>query len=163
MFIYMNSSPQEASSFERELEKFGKKIEKQFDMSCSSFFEGLFGVFFVSIFALLLNIFYNDISFFNSDFANLMPLINFSFLVSIIFLFTRIFIWSKKYKAFTEIICNSVFFYIAYRVWEIFPFDTSVIGNPSTWDEIFRVIIIITVVATAIATLGHVLKLVSSK
>jgi len=129
----------------------------------NSFLEPATGFFFTLLFFILFNIFYDDIRFLTSDFDKIKTLYNITLIVGIIFHFSRIFFHSKIYKLITEIINNILFCIVAYQLWVIFPFDTSVIGDPQLWDKLFRIFIIIPTLSTVFTTIIELIKFVTGK
>ena len=123
--------------------------------------EALAGIFFSAIFLILFNFFYKDIKFITRDFDQILPLYNFSLVLSIVLNASKLLIRSKAYKSLTQVMSNLVFFMIAFYFWTIFPFDTSVIGNKNSWDLVFRALIVLPSIAVFIATVIESIKLIS--
>ncbi len=103
--------------------------------------DSVVGAFFTFLFLLLFNIFYGQIPFLTARFDPLLWLYNLSLIVAIIIHVSRVFIRSSLYRLVTEFILNTFFVIIAYRLWITFPFDTSIFGDPNTWNSIFRFLI----------------------
>lgn len=123
-----------------------------------SLVEPIAGTFFALLFLVLFNVFYYDIKFLTRDFDQIRTLYNISLFVSVILNASRIFLRSKGYKAIADLI-NCVFLVvIAYFLWTIFPFDTSVIGDKTLWDNIFRILIIGPAILVPFATTISVIK-----
>lgn len=143
--------------------KVEEAVEKAVEKTAPKFFEALFATFFVAIFYFLLNRFYDDIKLFNENFVDVLGIINFSLIFSIIVHATRVFIHGKFYKGLTNILINIVNLYVASKIWKVFPFDTSVIGNQNTWDKIFKTLIILGIIGTCIGTFAEFIRLVSKE
>ena len=124
--------------------------------------EAVVGAAFAIIFFIFINAFYRDILFLNQDFDQVRMLYNISLIVSIAIHLSRIVIRNKTYKAATEIVSSIFLVAIAYQLWTIFPFNTSVIGNKDTWDSIFRALIIIPAVGACLSIVVNFVKLVVS-
>jgi hypothetical protein len=130
---------------------------------CRNLADAIFATFFSVIFLILFNVFYDDLKFLNDDFDKIKNLYNASLIIGVVLNASRLIIWSRAYKAVTQIITNIFFLVIAYKLWTIFPFDTSVIGNQNTWDDIFRALIIIPAIAVVIAIIVDIVKLCTGK
>ncbi len=124
--------------------------------------EIIFTLVFNVFFFVLLNNFSDQIQFLNSDFALVLPYFNASIFINVGLAIGRTFVRTGSFKHLSQIIGNVVFFVLAYQLWIVFPFDTSVIGDTGTWDNIFKVIIVLTVAAVGIGTVAEVGKLGSS-
>ena len=160
---------------QKQNKKNEKDIENMIEKNIEGFIEGRIENFVTRIaspFALIIfnivayvffNYYYQSFRFFTDDFIKVLPLLNISIVVSFILATTRFFIYNKRYDSFCQLVGNVFFFLVAYKVWQIFPLDTSVIGNPETWDKIIRLIIVLTVIATIIGSIVDFGKLFSIK
>ncbi|MBN2100672.1 hypothetical protein JW710_02155 [Candidatus Dojkabacteria bacterium] len=144
-------------------DKIEKKISEAITRNAPKILDALIPTILFPIVYLLLNKYYRDIKLFNENFRDILPLINFSFLAGFVLSFTRLFFWNDKYKRITTIASNLIFLYVNYHVWNIFPFDTSVIGNPKTWDTVFRVLMVIVTVASIFGTFAELVRLMTPK
>lgn len=144
--------------FTNEIKTF---VKKKIEEPATNLLEAIITTAILTAMLFCLNVFYADISFLNEDFPSILWLFNLSLAIGIVLNGSRLFIYSRRYKSLTTIINNIIFFYLAYQVWTIFPFDTSVIGDRTTWDNIVKVIILLTVLATAIGTIAEVVKIIS--
>lgn len=125
--------------------------------------EPIAGVFFTIVFLILVNVFYDNIKFITSDFKDILPLYNVSLIVGIFVQASRIFIRNKTYKAFSEVISLVFFTVIAYRLWIVYPFDTSVIGDKDLWDIIFKILIVIPPVLYMVGVVVNILKALANR
>lgn len=126
---------------------------------CERVADPIAGIIFTIIFLILLNLFYDDLGFITSGFKRVLPLYNLSLIVGIIIHASRLLFRSQLYKAATEFISLLLFVIIAYKLWVIFPFDPSAIGNQDTWNFILRLLII---VPPGLYALGAVVGLVKA-
>jgi len=122
-------------------------------------FEGIFGIVSSLVFLYIVNIYYKELNFITEDFTRIIPLYNLSLITAIIFYILRIFFRNKTFKTVTELFSNLIFFLLAYNLWTIYPFDTSTIGNPNTWDIIFKLLIVLPTFAVAIASIVQLIQL----
>lgn len=139
------------------------KPSKEFTSRIAKVAEAIAATIFSAIFLILVNVFHDDISLLREEFKQILPLYNISIIISFVFSLSRVFIRSKQYKQATTIINNVIFFFIAYKVWTIFPFDTSVIGDQATWDKVFRAGIALVSFAVLIGTITELIKLISTE
>jgi hypothetical protein len=130
---------------------------------CRNLADAIFATLFSVIFLILFNVFYDDLKFLSNDFDKIKNLYNASLIVGVVLNASRLIIWSRAYKAMTQIITNIFFLVIAYKLWTIFPFDTSVIGNQATWDKVFKAGIIFSSIAVTIALIVDITKLCTGK
>lgn len=120
--------------------------------------ENTVGLFFFTAFVILFNIFYDKILFLSDKFDDIRPFYNATLITGIILNFLRYFIKTEGYKLFTDVIENILFIVLAYIFWTVFPFNTSVIGDKTTWDGIFRFLIIVPPVVSSFGLLVSVIK-----
>jgi hypothetical protein len=102
------------------------------------------------------------ISFLTDDFSMLIPIYNFSIVLGVVFSISKIFIKNKGYALVTNLVTNIVFLVIAYNLWILFPFDTSVIGNQNTWDIIFRGLILLPSIGVVIGSIAETIKVITN-
>lgn len=122
-------------------------------------FEAIFGILTSLIFLYIVNYYYKNISFITSDFTKLIPLYNLSLFTGIIFHIVRVIYRSNIVKKITEIISNIIFVVLAYNLFTIYPFDTTVIGDSDIWNLLFKCLIVLPAFGVSIATLVNILKL----
>lgn len=119
------------------------------------YLEPAVGVFFTTLFLVLFNFSYPQIQFITREFDAILPFYNFTLIISIGMHSARFFITGRKYKLVTEVVNALLMCVVAVWLWQVFPFDTSVIGDKQTWDNIFRFLIavppVIALVANSIA------------
>lgn len=121
-------------------------------------FEHIISAVFFSIFFLMLNIFYERIQFLSDDFDQVLGFYNFVILIGIAFSMIQVFYANKYFDLLVQVVNNVLFVVVAYIFWTLFPFDTSVIGDPDTWDAIFRFLIIAPVFLFSLSTIGETNK-----
>ncbi len=119
----------------------------------SKILEPIAGAIFSAAFLILFNIFYYDILFITREFDNIRWFYNLSLISGFFFNVLRIFWQSKKFKVLADFVSLIFFVLIAIWLWNVFPFDTSVIGDTQTWDTIFKFLIIVPPILTTFATL----------
>jgi len=135
-----------------------KSITKLFE----KFFEIFFTLLFSIIFFIIINYYWDRIPFLTDDFSMLIPIYNFSIVLGVVFSISKIFIKNKGYALVTNLVTNIVFLVIAYNLWILFPFDTSVIGNQNTWDIIFRGLILLPSIGVVIGSIAETIKVITN-
>jgi hypothetical protein len=113
------------------------------------------------VFYVLFNMFYKNIFFLNADFDKVIYLYNLSLIIAIALNASRIIIWGKRYKSITQLISNIIFFFLAYWIWVIFPFNTAALGGQANGDMLIRIIIVVSVIGTFIGSMTEFFKLIS--
>jgi hypothetical protein len=124
--------------------------------------EGIVGVVFGIVFLVIFNAFYDQIQFITRDFDQLRGIYNLSLIVGVIIQTSRIFMHDDGYRLGTDLVTNVFFVYIAYQFWVIFPFNTSVIGDPALWDNIFKLLIVVPPALSVLAMFASTVKLTTS-
>lgn len=148
---------------EKEIEKnveqeVQRQIETKLPNAVAGSMEGIIGALCNIIFLVLINKFYTDIRFLSPDFKEVLPWVNFSLVVSLVLYVLTIFVHSQVFKSVSKIITNIVFFFVAYQMWTVFPFDTSFTNNPDLWSNIIKGIIILSVLGVVAATIVEIAK-----
>jgi hypothetical protein len=146
--------------YEEKIEKgLERKLEKELKRRIPSYLEPLLGAVLTAVFFILLNNYYDKVDFINSDFSKVLPYLNFSLALSVVVYGVQIIFHSKKFKHFSEIVTNLVFFVVVYQIWTVFPFDTSEITGDYNWNIVIRSIIVLITLAVAIGTVVEAIKL----
>lgn len=122
--------------------------------------EAVVGTIALGVFLVLFNVYYERIEFLTADFDEIRGIYNLSIFFGVVTNAVQIFFQPKWFKWTTQVISNIFFVVIAYQFWHIFPFDTSVFGDTSTWDPIFRGLIIIPTCMFTFATLVEGVQLI---
>jgi len=93
------------------------------------------------------------------EFNDLLPLLTFSFVVSIVA--NVLYAWSDTWpiKPIGEMTTAAISFVVALRTLRVFPFDFS--GYEADWSWLARTIIVVAVVGSTIGFLVHLAKLVA--
>lgn len=110
----------------------------------------------VNIFIIyLINTYYDKLFFLNSDFTSYLPIINTTICVSIIGSFILVFINTKTFKHFVEIITSCFGIWCLYNLYKIFPFT---LNNPD-YLNLFKIIILLSIVGYFISIIVNIFKL----
>ena len=146
------------TNFEKEMEKqVEQKVTGFVEKNAEKFISNSIEIFLILVFnigmLIVINAYRDKIPFLNCNFEQIVPAFNVVLSLNIVLALLRMSIRTPGFKNLAEIISNLAFFYLAYQVWTLFPFDTSFFGDPNTWDKIFRGIIVLTVIGVAIGTI----------
>ncbi|MCA9386867.1 hypothetical protein KC669_02415 [Candidatus Dojkabacteria bacterium] len=125
--------------------------------------EPIVGVVFGLVFYVLFNRFYDDIQFITSEFEEVKDFYNFSILAGVFVNLLKLFFRSYTFKTFIELVPLTIFIALAYKLWILFPFDTSVIGDKSLWDNIFRFLLAVPPILYAIGTITSIVKVLTNE
>jgi hypothetical protein len=87
--------------------------------------------------------------FLTPDFQELLPIVNLSFIASILANGLFIIGDAKWFRSMCDAVTASVSFVVALRTWQVFPFDFS--DYARDWSPLFRVVLVLAMVGTAIA------------
>jgi hypothetical protein len=99
-------------------------------------------------------------AFLTNEFEDLLPYINVSIVVGLVFNVAYLISDANRFRAFGEMVNAAVGFVVAIRTYQIFPFDFSdYTGFP--WNGFARFIIIVAIFGTAIGTIVQLVKLVT--
>lgn len=115
------------------------------------------GVIFFTLFTILFNVFYDQITLLSDDFDAIRPFYNVVLVIGIILTVGRMITRSNTYRLFVELIETSFFVILGVVFWVVFPFNTATIGDENLWNIIFRLLI---VVPPALALLGFLFKII---
>ena len=118
-----------------------------------NFFENFFGLLFSIVFLILINSYYTKLSFLTDDFSLVLPFINISTLISIVFHALKLLITNSFFKQVTDIITTIVSVFVLYQLYFFFPFSF-------TGDNVLRIVMIVLMVILSIATIVQVVTLI---
>lgn len=93
------------------------------------------------------------------DFEELLPLINFSILLTIIVNAIYLAYDAPWFKSLTQIVTSVIGLAVAIRTWQVFPFDFS--GYDFNWEAVARVVLIIAMVGLCAGIIAEVVKLIA--
>lgn len=95
--------------------------------------------------------------FLTPDFDDLLPILTFSFVASIVV--NLVYAWNDAHpiKPLGEMITAAIGFAVAVRAWRVFPFDFS--DYDSDWSWLVRVILVVAMVGTAVGFIAQLFKL----
>lgn len=119
--------------------------------------EGVIGIICTMIWIVLINLFYNDLSFLTEDFDVILVLINVSAVLTVLLHFGLIIMHTKWYKALSHIINNIFGFFIILLSWRIFPFDFE--DKYSFIEDLLPFLFVLTLVGLVIGSLVEIGKL----
>ncbi|HKY47281.1 MAG TPA: hypothetical protein VJQ79_04775 [Acidimicrobiia bacterium] len=95
--------------------------------------------------------------FLTSDFGRVLWLIDISLLATIVVNFIYVAYDQSWFRALTQVGLNLISLVVAVRMYQVFPFDFS--GSGFDWTQIARVVIIFTILGTAIGAVVEAVKL----
>jgi hypothetical protein len=96
--------------------------------------------------------------FLTSDFGRVLWLIDISLLATIVVNFIYVAYDQSWFRSLTQVGLNLISLVVAVRMYQVFPFDFS--GSSFDWTQIARVVIIFTILGTAIGAVVEAVKLV---
>lgn len=100
-------------------------------------------------------------SFLTEEFADVVPWISFSLIVSIVLNLVYQFNDTIPVKSTGQILSNLISIFVTYRVLSVFPFDFS--ESTFDWALVTRIVLILAMVGAGIGVLTEVLKLTSGE
>lgn len=138
------------------------KIKPSKDSRFNSIAESSFSILFNIIFIVLLNVFYDDISFFNKDFYLIVQLSNVIVVYSIFVSALRLFLSSKAFKSFSNIFVTSLSLYSVSKAYQIFPFSEDKLKDISTAaPDVVKIILILCIIGCIVAIVVDSIKFVT--
>lgn len=96
--------------------------------------------------------------FLTSDFGRVLWLIDISLLATIVVNFIYVAYDQSWFRSLTQVGLNLISLVVAVRMYQVFPFDFS--GSSFDWTQIARVVIIFTILGTAVGAVVEAVKLV---
>ncbi|MDJ0767595.1 MAG: hypothetical protein QNJ12_02335 [Ilumatobacter sp.] len=99
--------------------------------------------------------------FLTSDYEELLPILTFSFVVSIVA--NVVYVWNDQWpvKHLGEMATALIGFVVAVRVWQVYPFDFT--EYDVDWSWLVRTVLIIAMVGTAIGFVAQSVKLATGR
>lgn len=151
-----------SSKLEESAEKWAddleKKIESEIEEKVPKYAEPVAGAIFMTIFVVLVNLYWDRFEFLTEEFSDLLPIYNAIVLIGIGINILRIFIQSKTFKLFGEVVNAVLMAYFAYLLWTVYPFDVTGI-----WDTLIKFMIVVPTVLTFFGVFVGVMKFVRGK
>ncbi len=120
--------------------------------------EAFFSMVFEIIFFVLINTYYDDIEFLNSDFKKALVLINISMVIQIAISAARIIITAEWYRAITSILNNFFSLFVTFFILVLFPFDFSMYSRGELYATLARFFIILSIIGILIAIIVDYVK-----
>lgn len=101
------------------------------------------------------------VPFLTTDFERVLPAINLSLGITIAVNFLRLAYDAPWFTRITEVISLTFSLAASLRVFRVFPFDFD--GRPAVFEPLFRLMLIVAIVGSAIAIIAQLAKLVIAK
>ena len=99
--------------------------------------------------------------FLTTEFAEVVPWISLSLVVTILVNVVYLFDDSRVVKSSGQIAANVVSMLATYQIWKVFPFDFT--SSAFNWDVVFRVVLVLAIVGAGIGAVTETINLVRAK